>query len=848
MGRLYLRLDPSGYKYPSERGYDWEISGRQLYTMFLPDARAKYDHKVMTNFYNPPGSEYLMCRPRQFYPLWYKSPRMQYHVLKKNLWTFSSSVTTEEFEWFTREPNSTSFAHNKGLQVTRIAAGGLLDNTNYTALQNATARSGNDVNLPTGVKTIAFCGLAPTGHSLATGEPHVHPHVEFSIPPGPHNYFLFGFSNLAFLISAGMIYVLRSPNNDRQSWELVTFRNLFQATGGSFAQTVIDPDTGMDASGLQPNTRWESVTVLPVEDTAYVVTRNIAFPIQLRDSLTGPQISIFPTGAPWVAGAPGSRPSWQMQLVGYEAATTDDIPGEYTMFTTGANFKPSVAQQVWASRNIWEFQGVSSTSTTLGNGDTQVDSPTSGQRIVYGIRTKSGGAWASDGTNFEGRVHLAFTPSDAMGGTTTAYLSPSIRNFQLKFPVKLTSRTATPLTLDDTQWSKLRVEAGLDPEGKQVEFHLTTRGQADFEAAGFADRYYYPVHVLEDVDGDGDPTTVRARGWVFDPDHHQLKSGVDGSTGIHGYRLAGRGILARADNEWPYLPQLVDPASSGHLEHTTAIRETLKQCGIDVTDTVFVGIATDPNAGTQTARLPGTSPAGVGVAGTATDSPWAPAYGESRLTYMVRVAQEWRGWVLYEQFSGKIWYHPDLNYILQLGQKYSVAATIYASHEAATSAGYPGQCWVEPPQRRGMKPRGNYILITGEDAEDGEGRHVIDADLGSIGVSAAENFVGEPLVITRTPRFAIDEAAKRQIARVCLRNNKLPEVDWIFDVQLPPWQIGAAGVDVGDVMTVQTRGDYRIMDLDWECGSRMHITRFAVQKLPSEGVAGSVGAYPGSGV
>src|SRR5687768_4224 len=98
MGRYFIKLDPSGYNYPSEPGFDFELTGAEWLQQMAatPDQIAVSAYAA--NFWNPPGTPWVMCKPKQLNPDWVRDGDLGDYVIPKADWTFMSGLTANEYE------------------------------------------------------------------------------------------------------------------------------------------------------------------------------------------------------------------------------------------------------------------------------------------------------------------------------------------------------------------------------------------------------------------------------------------------------------------------------------------------------------------------------------------------------------------------------------------------------------------------------------------------------------------------------------------------------------------------------------------------------------------------------
>lgn len=872
MGRLYLKLDPDGYSRLDEPGWDHTYNASELATYFRPDLVKP--GQIPSKFFSPAGSEWLLPAPRQFHPDWYKDERLDQHVLRKEHWTFAPGVTTTEWEP-TRTPSS-SHPKNQWLSIW-TGEFSPLTSTNFVELGLQMGFDLSDVAI--------FAMASNTPHGGKLGDADHHPYIKYVQYPSPGERLVFGWSNVAVLFERDAIVIARSPDNDGVNWEVLSFLSLAPDSNGWMqgiqgAETSRHPVAPQRGESLderfQAGTRVVGFVPVGYDHLYCYFSNGGVAAIKVRDGfsqdvlsghLESPNPRMFPAGPWWLAASPNQRHALQVQVMGYEIASTADVAGsifaqpgqELTMFDLGGNYKPTEqpVTSVFGKLDVKDADDVTETSSGGGSGLTQLETTSTNQVLSYAVRDEANNVWNSNGSHSRGHVYVYLQPGHTGAPAdfpeeSPGYLAPQVRKIQLRFPEKRSPRPHQTLLLNDKQFSSVRVETALhEPNGKRFSALLFDAGAGLLEGAGLHERNGYPCHLMEDTNGDGVPVFIRAKGWVVDPDTDELFTGQDVDESTTVYQLRGKGLLCRADERWTYIPELIDPDGKGYVEHNVAIREALAKSKFDVTDSAAVYLQPDPYAGTDIAKLPGTADQMASVPGQDVNDPWAPDWDETRLNYCERIATEWRGWRIFEELGGRVVYCMDLMIATRIGLPYYVSATLYRTSAAAAAAGYPGQ-YYQTPQRVVIEPEGNVVRVTGTDPKQKQTPQVIDKDRASIDDVNDENFIGDEKSISLVPKLAVGSNAAKQIARVRrLRSSRRRRI-WKVTVPLAPWQIGPNPLDAGRVVTLEGKGDYLIIHVEFGYrtseSSPIFWTRLACEKLSGSAVASSIpGSYPGGG-
>lgn len=871
MDRLYLKLDPGGYTRLSEPGWDHTYNADALATYFHRDQVGP--GYVPSKFYSPPGSEWIMPIPRQWHPDWYKDPRLGQHVIRQADWTFAAGVRPSEWEP-TRQPNDTTPPEDRHNWWLSVYTGEFspLTSTNFVELGLQMGFDLSEVNV------FAMTNKTPYGGRLDEAD-HC-PYLKILQYPSPNDRLVFGWSNLAVLFERDAVVVARSPENDGTNWEVLAWVNL-QSTGplrGAEKSRVPQIPQEAPSLGDRFNAGVRVAGFLPVGyDTLYIhLSDGAVHPVRLRDAFSqdvlsghmeNPTPRLFPPGPWWLAAAPNQRHALQVQVMGYEIASTADVAGsifaqpgqELTMFDLGGTYKPTEQPvvAVFGKLDMRDADDITESISGGGSGLLQLETTTTNEVLSYAVRDEANNVWDSDGNHSRGHVYLYLQPGHTgdpadIPDESPGYLAPQVRKVQLRFPEKRSERPHATLLLNDTQFAGVRVEAALyEPNGKRFSAVLFDVGAGLLEGAGLHERNGYPVHLMSDTNGDGIPVTILAKGWIGDPDTDELFTGEDVAASLNVYQLRGKGLLCRADERWTYIPELIDPDGKGYVEHHVAVREALAKSKFDVTDAAAVYLQTDPHAGTDIAKLPGTADQIASSPGQDVTDPWAPDWDETRLGYCERVATEWRGWRLFEELAGRVVYCMDLMIATRTGLPYYVSATIYRTSGNAELAGYPGQYYLAP-QRLVIEPEGNVVRVTGTDPKQRQTPQVIDKDRPSIDDIHDENFIGDEKSISLVPKLAVGSSAASQIARVRRLRAARRRRIWKVTIPLAPWQVEPNPLDVGRVLTLEGKGDFLIIHLELgyrtDDSTTIFWTRLACEKLNGSAVASSIpGDYPGGG-
>lgn len=832
MGRTLVSLDPPGYKWAAEPGYHAEWTGPQLVRALLKN------RKTIGLTSNPfalhPHSDWLMPRVKQMRPSWEQDAELSTYVIPKANWTFAGGISAVEWEP-TRLPDGTTFPANKWVTIPKVPD----PFTPLIAVNMAALFSAADAStMPTDFGVVAFASQTPAATTLGI-EGHG-PLLQYKTYPQPSNTLCFGFHNFAVLLHRNAVFFLQSPLNDLQSWRLLSKWNIVGKSGDKFIHPeAVRSSSGSLISAFSSTPQDDLLGFVPVgPDTFYAYSRQqdpVAI-VKYRDGA----VPSLPQNAWWWAAAPGQKLSFQTQILGYESADTALLTYDEAveLFSLGSFFAPTGAAEINTDGLIHSFPA--SFSRFQDNNTVILSTTDNTEAVRIDLLDLAGLAWVSDGTNTGGMFRIQILPA------ANGYTTPALRSVSLKFPSLLSNRIQSTLNLDDTQFESWSVEGSYEEiGGKRLEIKLNDMGLATLSASGHDVRDGYPCEIWEDTDGNGSYDTLRAAGWIDEP---ELTVAKDGASPKNLYSLRARGLAAQADENWLFLPTIVDPSSSG-VTHSYAVAQAFYQSGIDVLDgsrflSYFDG------APLAAKFLPGSTGAEPNQVAQKIGPAWAPDWGETRIQYAQRIAHEWRGWKLYELLDGAIVYHPDLFLYLRLGGKYFVSATIYRDQASAVAAGRDDQYMMRDPRRVLRTPVANVIRTSGKEQDGKFAPHRIDRDLDSLLNISHPDYLGAPRVLSLAMKMEVDDHAMAQCTRVALLRNSRRGVIWYIQVPLAPWEMGPGTVALGRVVTLQGKGDYVITHQEVEQIQRNRwFTRMACEQVPFGAVAGgTIGDFPGSGV
>lgn len=830
LGDIRVELDVDGYFRSVEAGFEWSVTGDELGAKTAPPSATGLQRlpflKPGDHFWNPEGSQWLLCRPRQFDQDWYKSAFLQDQIVYKSHWTPCSTLSASDI--LETEPTNLgagSYPDNLWMSFTApVSLGTPPISVNFTNLASA-----GDITLEAG-----------TGVVLATAVPifNCTPFFQFVQYPDPADQVIFGFGDLCFVFNQGGIRLMRSHSNDLQTWEMLRRWGPRDPIGGrSTFRDVMSVNTGTaGAANLQMVTQVRSVIVALVgADCLFIGGEAQGETFQLRHTNRDPVGLAMRGGKWWLAAFPRQKTFCQTQVVRYRPAEHAelDTPADASVvfFDLGENYTPLEAPEVTADIAVHgDASDPLDIVTTEVTGGLIVQGNTSAELAEVRLIDEDNGAWVSGLGRHAGALRIALTPgndANLKGFGDTACTSPMIRQVNVRFPPRQTARTrVTGANLTDTQWGSIFFESNLrDPLSKRVVVTLTDDGSQWLAALGMANRSDFPFHVTEDTDGDESFSTVRVRGWCETIEFEEVGlSEQDTEQPVRIYKIIGRGLMYRLEQSpWLYLNTIVATTNAGQMPHTTIPARVLAQSGFDHTDPTQVYIEEDTAEG-LIPILPGSNAdQGDGV-GAKANSPWAPEIDEEKASYVHRIATDWRGWLWWEGPDGQIRYESDpITNILEEGADATYAAllfagTLYASEANAVAAGKPGQVYLAESQEKYVPPASNMVIVSGEDAEGHIPRHVIDRDEASITgpIATTLNFLGEPTRPARyTTKLGVSESALMQIARLALWRLSRSKRERKWGCPLAPWNIGT-GVIPSSIITAQGQGDWFVNHLQAE--------------------------------
>jgi hypothetical protein len=867
MGRLFARLDPPGYFFPEEPAQHLKFQGPDLLGVLTRKPRTQVfaaSTWAIGNWIGP--------RPRQADPNYYQSPNFSQSLLNAAKWVFASGINVREQEG-SKPAGTSGFPLNQWMAWSVPPSGMTsLDSTNYSTLFAAAG-----VTAPAGIFTAAMCGVTPMGESMA-GNDYM-PFPQIGGFPRPYDWIVFGFQNLAMLIGKQVMHLLKSPNNDKQTWQLVkSFDQRAQNTNRPDPRWDLLPSGGVGGAGGTMRLDLYSILVHPVGHLALQFYFGSGTPgMALPTPLPFNRRVIYP-GAWWFGLVPGQNFFGQVQMVTYDNLSlnlTGTDPDD-CLFDLGSSYLPTVAPSISVPNGAAMMRNtIAETPVTKDSNSVDITSAFSGESISIELVDENGNAWASDGTHHRGGLQIHLHPDNpgTAPSATAGYLAPQLAAVEIVFPAKLTARpNPANVLLNDTQFLAPRFSASLnEPLGKKCELTVWDRGTnilGDLDLNGNYPRGWFPIHIEEDTDGNGVPDTIRLRGWITEAQQDIL---VPEGTTLPGesvplvfpfklITLSGSGLAAQMDDPWVFLPQLVDPDGAGYLEHADVVAECAKQSGIDITDTDDWIATLDPFTGTAFAQLPGTQDQQVEIPGIEADPPW-PKWDEKKIEYASRIGRDWRGWVLCEELGGRIRYMPDLFLELFLTSETSLAkyyrrAVLYATSAAAAAAGRPKQYILGRFDLQTEEPTANVLRITGKDSEGRRFPHIIIRDEDSINnVLSYEHRLGTRRSYPVVSDLAVNEVSASVVCKPILANLTRRRYRYTPESWCAPWEF-ADPIDIGTVVQMPNGDDCVIVHLEVELlfgdggtgRGNLWATRMALERVP-QGSTRSVtpGAYPGAG-
>lgn len=871
MARIWVRLDGPGFNYCSEPGFMAQWSGRELHEAFIKAWAEEHPGEVPpdSKLWIPPGTDVLMPRPRQFSPDWYKDARLDQHVITlasgSYLWNPQVDASTMVKAW---NPNNLTNGTNPAPEdewITVAIPAALDEIIAYDWPSFFAAASGDEI---AGYGTVAKAQETPRGELF--GERQYAPFIQFLAYPQPDTPVALHFGDLALVCWRDTVSLVQETTLndegeivfkrlDQWGWDEVQ-HGVSKRYGARFGGGVIPLIAGI-------NTHVRSVGIIPLPPRQVLVCfgSGAAFPVTVRSSTTERILSSAAGG--WnLLAAPSTRLTFQVQVMGFEVGDTAAFGTGDANFPVvwdlGANYKPSVDPAISAYGYLFE-------DPTIPGGPTTSQTPNQWEflasgyddRILIDLYDVPGDPWQSDGIKTKGSFHVQLRPP--ITGNAEGYLAPVLTRIGLKFPAVHAPRLGSELILDDTDFADVEMSWPLGKtEGKFIRVKVWDRGTAPFALGNHDLRTDYPVEILETDDIFG-AYVVRAVGWVQSCEFSEYRYDPLTETNVGIYTLEAAGLLSRLDTDWEYVPQMFDPNGNGAVEHSYCVKETLYQAGLDTANTVEVQVYRDPYTGQGPAKMPGEWSQQANVPGLRTGNPAAPDHNRTKREYLDFV-KTLRGWIVYEAHQ-PVQYHPDLLSELLLAKvppgvapTYYVSATLYSSHATALAAGRDArQCYQLLPTRSIEPPVANVIKIVPENDTGAPEAVILDRLTDALTETADfDVFTGEPKVKVLKSKLAVSADAAKTLARAALLLLMRRKTAWQVICSLPVWEIaGASDVEVGEVITLEGKGDYLIDDVHMHLvhsrtaalGSSQWLTRLALVKIPAGSTAISSGLrlYPG---
>ncbi len=815
-------VDPNDYWSATERGFETRWTGDEIAQRGLINTG---DHGASSGFWNPPHSEWLLGRPEQFDPYWFKNEGYAANVQRADMWDFASLVAPNvtEFPW--RNTPDETYDDDQAINLGQIPLG---LGTPPISLNLTNLGTAAGFALPIGIGVVAA-----TKNANVAG---VTPFFQWVRQPEPQDIFLFGFGEWAVLTTDRQVIVLRSPDGGT-SWVKVGDFGGFTLPKNSSSQGAF--------TSASHTMQMRQLMVIPVGWNQFYLMRHASDDPMIVTTRQANTIAQKASGTPWQNGAgklwvaayPGQKTLFQAQPMVYRNAEhielgsgTIDNDTSKPWFSTTPAYSPSVAPQIVVDAITHGTLGRPVT-TSMTAGQEYLD-PNTLEAFQVQVVNASHAAWIPGVGNFRGAVRVAMTAAIAPGMTAT--LTPQIRSIEMRFPPVITARAGANVTLLDTQFKPIKIEADLhDPESKKITIPLKPAAIALLEAAGIEDWENMPVEVWEDTDADGDPDVLRAAGWVKDPSNRGYPSLSYSQTTLEAVGM----LLGRGDKYFHFRHHLAAWVEGGRLDHATALSSVLLQCGFDVTDTDRVEFESD-TADADVRYLPGGAAEEPGEAGQKRAPAYSPDWDETRLEYMLRIARTWRKWILTELLNGKITYRHDVvDDLIDLGTSPTSEATFYKTHAAATAAGvHSQQVYMAGFEQWATAVKANFVRIIPPTPDLA---HIIDRDTASISDTTADNYVGEEIPAKPwqpTLAAAADPvylARLAILARQYLRRLRRRITGHTWNSLCAPWQVLPSGVDVGSVVTLEDRGLHRITKVEVQQLSRaIFLTSWTAEKLP----------------
>jgi hypothetical protein len=865
-----LVLDPPGWKRTAEEGMPFFFRGSQVYEKFNGPLFAG------EKFWNPPGSDWLLPEPRQFSPTFYADDRLGQHVLRQSLWTFAAGLSPREWSPTHRAGfggfGGTDYPDDQWISLYCEPGTPSLFPVDFVAMGLTV---GSD--LPFSMKVVGVCNSTPVGTPLGDAgySSYFTPFLQVLAYPPPNDVFLLGWSNLALLFLGDKVYFLRTYTGDKLFWELLEtldranyLSGIQRSVAANSAGGGLSVAAQMALATQTVRAEVTAVLVTEVGDNAnYLMLSNGQGKlVELRPSpgIGAPGgVDWMPPGAWWIAVPEGGKAQFQLHVAGYEAVNTAGFRPEFFNFGPGQG--PTQEPDARPTFNM--HTGTAGNYTTVADPEgTTLTSIPSGEKITYRLMDiDTGASWDSqpDGSAYRGTFFLSLVPRTAPG-KDGGYLAPKILAMQALFPELLLDRVNSQSVLTDEEFDLWECESSYyQSESAKFTVSLRTVGVAALVTSGHADRFGFPILLQQNEGTLLIPVWItKAVFWVDTIDLEETTVETATLPAATAWKIKADCILVRGRVQWIGPALMLDPDNPGKVGWQFAVKRALAGSHADTSDTSKVEFSIDLISDALK-FLPGTpaTPEGQTEEGKQRGA-WGPGPTETKTAYAKRISSEWAGNVLYTRLDGKIWVHPDLPVELAAGtEEYFPRATLFKNHESALAASRPNQVFTETG-RQIVKPKANVVVVQGKKlaGTDLTPTTAIERDKTAItnltGPSANPNFAGEEIVDRVTLKLAVSEEATKNLAKRRLNRIKRKKHIRRFEVSnLWAWEIigndpAERGLDVGDVLTAQDRGDFLIV----HCRTRedpggAKKTVFTCEKVPVGAVAGDIaGFWPGQGL
>jgi hypothetical protein len=848
-----IEFDPEGYSWPEEPGLDWEIRGDQLASRKAGDGTPFL--RPSDFFWNPPDSQWLLPKPRQFDPDWIHSINFPDSVARASKWSFTSGINPADDVVevdIMASPSQVANEENEFMSFFNPADPGVPP----IAIDFVSMATVAGVAIPASLQVTA-CTLQPQPGAKA-------PFLQWAEYPNNVPW-AFGWGNLALIFYQGAIYVMQHAGGGLSNWARLGVIPADKPVTSTNRVTVYGDPVGPEAQQVNAEVKMRTLMALAVGfDDLYLGTGGGSWQsVPLRKSIPSDRYpaATFPIkpGRWWFALPPSRRFLGQFQAVNY--STGNRTQGAVMWDTAGD--APTTDPVLWTSHRLKLLDADDFTRTELTSGY-RLESTFFGEQIEVQVLDDEGEAWDPGDGKSRGMLHLKLTPGNDPETAVVPEESfgfvnvtcPQLRLVQLRFPPKLTARVrplpdgVTRATLEfANEFVRVNAESGLySHDSKKVAFFLNTAGAAKFRLWGLHRRTNYPVHLIRDVDGD---ESIVIRAWVKEPQLKTVKIDVvdpndpDSWIEMDAVQVVAVGLIGRFNNSpWPLIPNLVDPENEGQTAHTTLVEQVLKKAGYDVTDPEFVSIAED-DAPDDLRNLPGSPQSDPGTTGARErQNPYAPSDEEGMGRWIARIGRQWRGWLFWERLDGQMRYEPDRVQVQVIdgGGTLASNATLYGTRTAALGAGRPArQKWLVETNEHTEEPITNFVKVLGVSLVDSQPLPVVvQEDGGSIRDPLAHNFVGERLKpVTIDTALAIDEKSQRQIAILGVRRLSRQRTLRVLSWMLALWEIEPDPIENDSVLTPEgLGGDWHMIhvrtDLIGQTGGEPLWQTFATSELLPE--------------